>query len=295
MKIEKQIILSASFLLFTLLGCSQNDDTKTTTPTPSATEDFDLDESALAASGFTKIYEENFTGDLNQWQVWEGGAFNEELQLYQRQNLIVANGILQIKSVKQNVTGPVLPDSDELSDYGYTSGRIESKYSIGPTAANPKIRISARIKIPEAYGMWPAFWSYGNPWPTHGEIDIMEGIGDAHRYITNYYYGSVADTPVTSDDLTAEEITTTKDLSNSFHVYELIWTKTSLTFLLDGQVMETKTATQPGQQYIPSMFGKSQNIILNLAVGGGMFQNLDPSKIQPSSMYVDWVKVFRAD
>lgn len=295
MKIGKQIILSASFLLFTLLGCSQNDDTQKTTPTPSATEDFDLDESALAALGYSKLFEENFTGDLSQWQMWEGGAFNEELQLYQRQNLIVANGILQIKSIKQNITGPVLPDSDELSDFAYTSGRIESNYTVGPTAANPKIRISARIKIPEAYGMWPAFWSYGNPWPTHGEIDIMEGIGDAHRYITNYYYGSVADNPITSDDLTAEEIITSKDLSNSFHVYELIWTKTSLTFLLDGQVMETKTATQEGQQYIPSMFGKSQNIILNLAVGGGMFQNLDPSKIQPSSMYVDWVKVFSAD
>ena len=117
MKIGKQIILSASFLLFTLFGCSQNDDTKTTAPTPSATEDFDLDESALAASGYSKLFEENFTGDLSQWQVWEGGAFNEELQLYQKQNLIVANGILQIKSVKQNVTGPVLPDSDELSDF----------------------------------------------------------------------------------------------------------------------------------------------------------------------------------
>lgn len=293
MKIEKQIILSASFLLFAFLGCSTPDTPKNTTQ-PDA-QDYDLDESALTASGYSKLFEENFTSDLSQWQIWEGGAFNEELQLYKPQNLIVANGILEIKAIKQRVTGPVLPGSDELSDYDYTSGRIESNFSTGPTAENPKIRISARIKLPEAYGMWPAFWSYGNPWPTQGEIDIMEGIGDAHRYITNYYYGSVADNPITSDDLTAEEITTTKDLSNSFHVYELIWTKTSLTFLLDGNVIETKVATEEGQQYIPAMFGKKQNIILNLAVGGGMFSNLDPSKIQPSSVYVDWVKVFRAD
>lgn len=293
MKIEKQIILSASFLLFTLFGCSQNDDTKT--PTPSATKDFDLDESALAASGYSKIYEENFTGDLSQWQVWEGGAFNEELQLYQRQNLIVSNGILQIKSVKQNVTGPVLPDSDELSDYAYTSGRIESNFAIAASQTNPKIRISARVKLPEAYGMWPAFWSYGNPWPTHGEIDILEATGEKHGYTTNYYYGNQPDVPITNDDLTSEEITTQKDLANSYHVYELIWTKSSITFLLDGEIVETRAASEPGQQYIPYMFGKTQNIVLNLAVGGTMFENLDPSKIQPSSMYVDWVKVFRAD
>jgi len=295
MNIQKQFMLSALSSLFTLLGCSQTDDTQKTTTPPTTTQDFDLDETALATQGFTKLYEENFTGDLSQWQVWEGGAFNEELQLYKKQNLIIANGILQIKAVKQDVTGPVLPDSDEISDFDYTSGRIESNFTIAPTQANPTIRISARIKLPEAYGMWPAFWSYGNPWPTHGEIDILEATGDKHNYITNYYYGSQADTPVTNDDLTSEEINTAKDLTNSYHVYELIWTKISLTFLLDGEVMESKVATQPGQQYIPAMFGKTQNIILNLAVGGGMFNNLDPSKIQPSSMYVDWVKVFRKD
>ncbi|MDV6169418.1 glycoside hydrolase family 16 protein [Flavobacterium sp. DG1-102-2] len=290
---QKQIIFSAFSFLFTFLGCSQSDDTKkTTTPT---TQDYDLDETALATQGFSKIYEENFTAGLSQWQIWEGGAFNEELQLYRKQNLILSDGILEIKAIKQYVTGPILPDSDELSDYDYTSGRIESDFAIAATDANPKIRISARIKLPEAYGMWPAFWSYGNPWPTHGEIDILEATGDKHNYITNYYYGSQADTPVTNDDLTSEEINTAKNLTNSYHVYELIWTKTSLTFLLDGEVMESKVATQPGQQYIPAMFGKTQNIILNLAVGGGMFNNLDPSKIQPSSMYVDWVKVFRAD
>ena len=292
MDIRKQIIVSALSSLLTLLGCSQSDESPQTVP---VTQDYDLDETTLAAAGYSKIYEEDFSAGLDQWQVWEGGAYNEELQLYQRQNLTVANGMLEIKSVKQKVRGAVLPGSTALSDYDYSSGRIESDFSIGASNANPKIRISARIKLPEAYGMWPAFWSYGKPWPTHGEIDIMEATGGKHSYITNYFYGSQPDVSVTSDDLTAEEITTAKDLTSGYHVYELIWTRTSLVFLLDGQVMETKTAAQPGQEYIPAMFGKSQNIILNLAVGGGMFTNLDPSKIQPSSMYVDWVKVFRSD
>lgn len=290
MDIRKQIIVSVLSSLLTFLGCSQTDEPQQTAP---VTQDYDLNEATLAAAGYSKIYEEDFTTDLSQWKIWEGGAYNNELQLYQKQNLIVSDGVLEIKAVKQKVRGAVLPGSSETADYNYTSGRIESNYSIGPSNTNPKIRISARIKLPEAYGMWSAFWSYGRPWPTHGEIDILEATGDKHSYITNYYYGAQPDMPVTGDDLTAEEIHTGKDLTAGYHVYELIWTKTTLTFLLDGQVMETKTATQPGQHYIPAMFGKSQNIILNLAVGGGMFPNLDPSKIQPSSMYVDWVKVYR--
>ncbi|MHA3786932.1 glycoside hydrolase family 16 protein [Flavobacterium hauense] len=287
-----RIVVPVFASFFMIVGCSSSEDAaKNNSPV-----DFDLDESALAAEGYTKVYEDNFTSGLNGWNIWEGGAFNEELQLYKAQNLIVSNGILEIKSRKEDVTGSILPGEDELSDYAYTSGRIESVYEVAHTSPTQKIRISARIKLPSSYGMWPAFWSYGNPWPTHGEIDILEATGDKHGYITNYYYGSQPDVAVTDDDLTSEEITTNKDLSSGYHVYELIWGKNSLTFLLDGEVIEKRVATEAGQQYIPAFFGKTQNIVLNLAVGGTMFgDDFDESKIKTSSMYVDWVKVFKAE
>ncbi|PZR22436.1 MAG: b-glucosidase [Flavobacterium psychrophilum] len=288
MKNTLKIIVS----LLVLSGCSSSEDAAKN----NSQNDFDLDEATLAAEGYTKIYEDNFDAGLSGWNIWEGGAFNEELQLYKADNLIINNGILEIRPIKEDVTGPTLPDSDEQSDFAYTSGRIESIYEVAQTAPTQKIRISARIKLPASYGMWPAFWSYGNPWPTHGEIDILEATGDKHGYTTNYYYGSQPDTPLTNDDLTSEEITTIKDLSSGYHVYELIWAKNSLTFLLDGEIVETRNASETGQQYIPAFFGKTQNIILNLAVGGTMFgDDFDESKIKTSSMYVDWVKVFRAE
>lgn len=282
-------VLKIAVLLLALTGCSSSEDAvKNNTQ-----NDFDLDEAALEADGYSKIYEDNFDSGLNGWNVWEGGAYNEELQLYKSQNLILANGILEIRSKKEDVTGPATPGDSELSDFDYTSGRIESIYEVAHTSPSQKIRISARIKLPASYGMWPAFWSYGNPWPTHGEIDILEATGDKHGYTTNYYYGSQPDTPQTNDDLPSEEITTPKDLSCGFHVYEVIWAKNSLTFLLDGEVVETRNTSETGQQYIPDFFGKSQNIILNLAVGGTMFgDDFDESEIKTSSMYVDWVKVF---
>jgi beta-glucanase (GH16 family) len=292
MKFPIIIAVSVVSSLLTLLGCSSGEDAAKN----NGQTDFDLDETSLAADGYTKIYEDNFTASLSGWTIWQGGAFNEELQLYQAQNLIVTDGILEIRPKKEEVTGPILPGDDELSDYGYTSGRIESKFEVATTTPTQKIRISARIKIPEGYGMWPAFWSYGNPWPTHGEIDILEATGGKHGYTTNYYYGNQPDTPLTDDNLTSEEISTPKDLTSGYHVYELIWARNSITFLLDGEVVETRNASEPGQQYIPVFFGKSQNIVLNLAVGGTMFgDDFDASKIKPASMYIDWVKVFRAE
>lgn len=282
-------VLKITVLLLVLTGCSSSEDAAKN----NTQNDFYLDEAALEADGYSKIYDDNFDSGLSGWNVWEGGAYNEELQLYKSKNLILANGILEIRSKKEDVTGPVTPRDSELSDFAYTSGRIESVYEIAHTSPSQKIRISARIKLPASYGMWPAFWSYGNPWPTHGEIDILEATGDKHGYTTNYYYGSQPDTPQTNDDLTSEEITTPKDLSSGFHVYEVIWAKNSLTFLLDGEVVETRNTSETGQQYIPDFFGKSQNIILNLAVGGTMFgDDFDESEIKTSSMYVDWVKVF---
>jgi hypothetical protein len=45
--------------------------------------------------------------------------------------------------------------------------------------------------------------------------------------------------------------------------------------------------------YIPNLFGKTERITLNLAVGGDFFPNLDPARIvSEGKMYIDFVKVF---
>jgi hypothetical protein len=44
--------------------------------------------------------------------------------------------------------------------------------------------------------------------------------------------------------------------------------------------------------YIPNLFGKTERIVLNLAVGGDFFTNLDPAQIVTGTMYVDYVKVY---
>src|SRR4051812_27002690 len=69
------------------------------TPTPTTAHadcSFVFDETALTSAGWTKTFEDNFTTDLSKWNIWTGGAFNNELQYYQAANLQVANGELAI-------------------------------------------------------------------------------------------------------------------------------------------------------------------------------------------------------
>ena len=42
------------------------------------------------------VFEENFDKDLSQWNVWQSGAFNDEIQYYRPEQLQLTNGILTI-------------------------------------------------------------------------------------------------------------------------------------------------------------------------------------------------------
>ncbi len=58
----------------------------------------------------------------------------------------------------------------------FVSGRINTRGKFEFTYG----RAAARIKMPDAVGVWPAFWLLGNgQWPETGEIDIMEYVGEA--------------------------------------------------------------------------------------------------------------------
>ena len=120
--------IKTSFFLFLLLAAlnmscmdemsATNVDKQSTTSSPAIGEtvvvtgaapticNYDLNETALTSAGWTKIFEDDFTSDLSKWNIWTGGAFNEELEYYQASNLQVANGVLAIVAKRETVTGP---------------------------------------------------------------------------------------------------------------------------------------------------------------------------------------------
>ncbi len=261
----------------------------TLNPLNAGVDNYVFNESALTSSGWTKTFEDDFNStalDLNKWKIWTGGAYNNELQLYQSDNLTVSDGNLKIAAKAETKIGPQQPSSTTPKSFSFTSGRIECKTNVSASATNPRVRMCARIKIPNANGMWPAFWSYGDPWPTQGEIDIMEAKGnEPSNFSTNYFYGRRAGINLSGDN--TKKITSSVSLTDYFHVYEVIWEKNTLTFLLDGQIVDPKTGG-----YIPNLFGKKERVTLNLAVGGDYLGNPPANTIVPGTMQVDWVKVF---
>lgn len=276
-----------SALLLLLSSCKKNTGSAIDNPTPVSGCDYIMDETKLTGNGWTKVFEDNFDSDLSKWNIWTGGAYNNELQFYQENNLQLLNGSLQIIAKKETVKGATLPANPALSTFQYTSGRMECKTNISANTLTPKVRITARIKLPAGYGMWPAFWSYGDPWPTHGEIDIIEARGNEPlKYLTNYFYGNTPGTVFNEDAIGI--INVSEDLTACYHVYEMEWAQNTLTSYLDGKLVETKKSGT----HIPDLFGKTERIVLNLAVGGGFFPGLDKTLIQTGTMYVDWVKVF---
>ncbi|HET9825655.1 MAG TPA: glycoside hydrolase family 16 protein [Chitinophagaceae bacterium] len=260
-----------------------------TTVSAHAICDYVLDEAALTSAGWIKVFEDDFTSDLSKWNIWTGGAYNNELQYYQAANLQVFNGNLVITANKETVTGATTPSDPTPKTFNYTSGRIECKTNVSAKTSTPKVRMIARIKLPAGYGMWPAYWSYGDPWPTQGEIDFLEARGqEPTKYQTNYFYGKVANHNIVKNSV--GYINTDGDLTSCYHVYEMIWAQNTLTSYFDGQLVETKSGGN-----IPNLFGKTERITLNLAVGGNFFTNFDPTQIQTGSMYVDYVKVFTSN
>ena len=267
-------------------GQTSNDRGTSTTITAHGICDYVFDENALIANGWVKTFEDNFDTDLSKWNIWNGGAYNNELQYYQAINLQVTGGSLIITARKETVTGATTPFDATPKTFNYTSGRIECKTNISANASSPKVRMVARIKLPPGYGMWPAYWSYGDPWPTQGEIDYLEARGqEPSKYQTNYFYGKTANRNLVRNAV--GYINTDVDLTACYHVYEMVWTQNNLYSYFDGVLVETKSGG-----YIPNLFGKTERITLNLAVGGDFFTNLDPTQIQTGAMYVDYVKVF---
>jgi beta-glucanase (GH16 family) len=251
--------------------------------------DYTFNESNVISEGFTKVFEDNFDSDLNKWNIWTGGAYNNELQHYQAANLQLENGTLVISAKQEPVSGATTPFDTTPKSFNYTSGRIECKSNISASLTTPKVRMVARIKLAAGYGMWPAFWSYGDPWPTQGEIDFIESKGqEPFKYQTNYFYGRTAGRNLVKNQVGT--ITSNVNLTTCFHVYEMIWSQNTLVSIFDGNIVETKTGG-----YIPNLFGKTERITLNLAVGGNYFSNLNPAQIQTGTMYVDYVKVFTSN
>jgi len=181
----------------------------------------------------------------------------------------------------------------------FVSGRINTRGKFEFTYG----RAAARIKMPDAVGVWPAFWLLGNGnWPETGEIDIMEYVGEADwTGVALHGEGYFGETPLVNKYFFPPETDVTQ-----WHEYAVEWTPDQIRFLVDGKLTYRATRTMV-EHYGKWSFDTPKFVILNFAVGGAYpfktngiqkpYSGIPDSTVErirqgDIAMYVDWVRVY---
>lgn len=239
------------------------------------------------------VWSDEFDGeglpDTSKWSynVGNWGWGNNELQYYtagREENARLSNGNLIIEARKNDDGKPWT--SARLT----TQGKVAFQYG----------KIEFRAKVPVGRGTWAAGWMLGDEykdelsWPYCGEIDILEcvgyeiddatgkGINHATCHTRAYYFKQ--------NNQIGSEIE--MDSMNSvYHTYGVEWYPNVIYGYVDGKRYYTYDKTADELEW---PFHKAQNIILNLAVGGGWggAKGVDES-YSNHQFIIDYVRVYQ--
>ena len=220
-------------------------------------------------------------------QVVAAGKFNEEWQRYtsSNENAYIDNGFLVLKA------------NHESTRHGhdqYTSARVNTANKVDWKYG----KIVARMQLPYGKGIWPAFWMLGGnidehggntPWPQSGEIDIFELYGSNNDAVVegNIHYAN-SDGKHQFLEPFKYELESGK-FADNFHIFELQWDASSLTWLVDGKAFKKIDITDKEMKEFHQQFF----ILFNIAVGGTWAGRPDHTTPFPQYMYIDWVRVYQ--
>ncbi len=297
------------FAALALMGCAA--------VTPYADE---VSESSSTSPRWETVWFDEFDGtelDRTRWtpeeSCWGGG--NNERQCYtdRPENIQVGDGLLRLIAQREEFTGPLMADSHggEQRTQAYTSGKVRTRGLAEWTYG----RFSARMKLPEGQGTWPAFWMmpvssvYGR-WPLSGEIDIMEAVnlgtpcedcptGVENRTSGAAHFGDVA--PDNTYLFLKTDGVGPESPADEWRVYTVEWGAGQIQWLVDGKVFmrltsdHWYTASPVGEGRANAPFDQPYFLMLNLAVGGNLPEKsngrgFDPDSF-PAELLVDWVRV----
>jgi beta-glucanase (GH16 family) len=250
--------------------------------------------------GYKLVWADEFNKDgavnSNNWQFEKGFMRNQEFQWYQEDNAWCEKGFLIIEGRREQKPNPVYQAGStewrkKNAAINYTSSSIKTSgkhsWQYGRFIMRGRINIDA--------GLWPAWWTLGvkGPWPSNGEIDIME-------YYSNKVLANVA--TGTSQPNKAKWFTVIKpadslggkEWASKFHTWRMDWDEREISLYLDDVLMNnvplSKLVNEDGSNINP--FNQPHYMLLNLAIGGT--QGGDPANTKfPNRFEVDYVRVYQ--
>ncbi|TWU29828.1 Beta-glucanase precursor [Bythopirellula polymerisocia] len=237
-----------------------------------------------APPGWDLTWSDEFDGsslDTTKWDpIYWNTPHNNEQQAYRPERATVSGGNLVLTADHANNGGK-----------DYTSGKVESKI------ANQYGRWEIRAKLPGTQGTWPAIWLLPDtntyPWPTQGEIDIMENRGNQPNLTSSaFHYGQQwPNNQFRYDEQITSQLGQLDDYHNDFHTYAVEWDSKKIRFFVD-EVNYFTLYDQDVNGYISNQAPMEVN--LNVAVGGDFLGGAQPngSSVWPQQMLVDYVRVY---
>ena len=247
----------------------------------------------MTGKDWSLVWSDEFNGqglpDNSKWNYDLGnwGWGNNELQYYT---------VKRVQNARQEKGNLIIEARKNDNGHAWSSARLTTRglqsFVYG--------KIEIRAKVANGLGSWSAGWLLGDDyvdelsWPYCGEIDIMENVGfeidkatgDGKTHASLHcgaYYFKLRNQPTS--------ITEVASMSNSFHTYTMEWYPDSILIGVDQQMyFKYKDESSP----LAWPFDKAQNLILDLAIGGGWggAQGVDPT-MTSQKLVVDYVRVYQ--
>ncbi len=181
------------------------------------------------------------------------------------------------------------------SGSGYTAAQLETQTSVTFHVGE---ELDARIKLPAGQGLWGGFWFYqstganGSPCaPANcGELDVLEAPEFGPSPTTDFFdlHGPLGGSNQQQWEAAEQSL---GDLSGGFHIFGVSWAPGLITWTIDGTpfAAAAPSSLNPGSTW--EFDQGNYRMLLDLAVGGwpGPATAATPF---PSTMLVDWVRVF---
>ena len=247
--------------------------------------------------GYQLFFEDEFEGTELNRDVWSyetgngnNGWGNGEVEYYKEENAVVKDGKLHIIAKKEQAHG-----------FQYTSARIKTANKMKFTYGI----VEAKISLPVARAMWPAFWmmpndsNYGG-WPHSGEIDIMEANGGYEYGTSCAIHYSLPGGAHTYD--TGYNNMKGRDYSSSiseWHIYKCDWQEESISVYVDNNLIKEfprrmwSTANANKEENPNAPFDQDFYVIFNLAISGNYVSDAMPDNgFVSAEMVVDYLRVY---
>jgi hypothetical protein len=194
---------------------------------------------------------------------------------------------------------------------GWTSGRIETQAATFGAPPGGVVMMQSSIQQPNVTttngaGYWPAFWMLGStlrtgtPWPTSGEIDILEDINGRSSVFGTLHCGTNPGGPCNESSGIGSGERACAGCQTAYHTYAVQIDRSvspeQIRWYLDGNNYFTLSANRVDATTWANAVDHPFFIIYDLAMGGGFPAAFgggpNASTVSGGQMNIDYVAVY---